>query len=347
MYSLIVGCGSLYCNEYRPKYLTGILFYLLGAGESGKSTLVKQMKIIHSDGFTKEELCSFRPTVMDNLLASMKYVLTGMGLLRINLESAKNKIYAQTILSSTTCFDSDFQMLSSISIALQALWQDRGVKLAVARGYEYQLNDSALYLFENMDRICSEKYTPTPTDVLRARVRTNGIIETNFRVNDTIITMLDVGGQRSQRRKWIYCFENVKALLYVVALSGYDMTLLEDQNVNRLEESLNLFSQIVNNIFFKESSFILLLNKLDLFREKILYSGRLLRHYFPDYKGKDFDVDSAALFIQHKFESRNLNSAKVIYPHYCTATDTANVQVVFQVVLDTVLKDNLVRVTLL
>lgn len=198
-----------------------------------------------------------------------------------------------------------------------------------------------------MDRICSEKYTPTPTDVLRARVRTNGIIETNFRVNDTIITMLDVGGQRSQRRKWIYCFENVKALLYVVALSGYDMTLLEDSNVNRLEESLNLFQQIVNNRFFKESSFILLLNKLDLFREKILYSGRLLRHYFPDYKGKDNDVDAAALFIQYKFETRNLNPAKVIYPHYCTATDTSNVQVVFQVVLNTVLRDNLARVTLL
>jgi nicotinamide riboside kinase len=63
-----------------------------GAGESGKSTLVKQMKIIHSDGFTKEELRSFRPTVMDNLLSSMKYVLTGMGLLRINLQSAKNKV---------------------------------------------------------------------------------------------------------------------------------------------------------------------------------------------------------------------------------------------------------------
>lgn len=64
---------------------------IVGAGESGKSTLVKQMKIIHSDGFTKEELRSFRPTVMDNLLSSMKYVLTGMGLLRINLQSAKNK----------------------------------------------------------------------------------------------------------------------------------------------------------------------------------------------------------------------------------------------------------------
>lgn len=42
-------------------------------------------------------------------------------------------------------------------------------------------------LFENMDRILDDNYIPTPTDVLRARVRTNGIIETNFRVNDTII----------------------------------------------------------------------------------------------------------------------------------------------------------------
>jgi len=42
-------------------------------------------------------------------------------------------------------------------------------------------------LFENMERICDEKYVPTPTDVLRARVRTNGIIETHFKINDIII----------------------------------------------------------------------------------------------------------------------------------------------------------------
>ncbi|GFT12802.1 guanine nucleotide-binding protein subunit alpha [Trichonephila clavipes] len=68
-----------------------IKILLLGAGESGKSTLVKQMKIIHSDGFTIDELKSFKPTVLDNILSSMKYVLTGMGILRINLENAKNK----------------------------------------------------------------------------------------------------------------------------------------------------------------------------------------------------------------------------------------------------------------
>lgn len=198
-----------------------------------------------------------------------------------------------------------------------------------------------------MDRIVDEKYVPTATDVLRARVRTNGIIETNFRVNDTIISMYDVGGQRSQRKKWVYCFEDVRAVLFVVSLSGYDMTLIEDPAVNRLEESLNLFEQIVNNRWFKEASFVIFLNKLDLFREKIMRTKRQMKIFFPDYGGPERDIDSAALFIQTKFLQRNHNDRKVICPHFTTATDTANVQTVFQVVMETVIKENLGNVTLL
>lgn len=182
--------------------------------------------------------------------------------------------------------------------------------------------------------------------------------------------MYDVGGQRSQRRKWVYCFEDVKAVLFIVALSGYDMTLLEDPSVNRLEESLNLFEQIVNNRWFKEASFVLFLNKLDLFREKIMSTSRHLRQFFPDYDGNEFcdcrcswarvyllcffflagpdrNIDQAALFIQKMFLQRNHNARRVICPHFTTATDTANVQTVFQVVMETVIKENLGNVTLL
>lgn len=123
------------------------------------------MKIIHADGFTHTELNSFRPTVLDNLLSSMKYVLAGMGLLRINLEHIRNKVYINTLLTSLmiqkplvfsfqthaknvlaaeSCFDMSFTVLPDVSASLQALWSDRGVRLAVARGYEYELNDSAL-----------------------------------------------------------------------------------------------------------------------------------------------------------------------------------------------------------
>jgi len=45
--------------------------------------------------------------------------------------------------------------------------------------------------------------------------------------------MVDVGGQRSERKKWIHCFENVTAIIFMVAANEYDMTLVEDGAVVR------------------------------------------------------------------------------------------------------------------
>ncbi|XP_041077526.1 guanine nucleotide-binding protein G(o) subunit alpha-like [Polyodon spathula] len=214
--------------EYAKQELNVVKILMLGAAESGKSTLVKQMKIIHSHGFTKQELISFKPAVLDNLLTSMKFVLHGMGVLRINLANNKNKVHAHSLLSCGRCFDEERMLFPFVAHALRCLWADLGVRVAAARGYEYELNDSALYFFDNMNRIISPEYVPTETDVLRVRLRTTGIIETQFKVNRLVFRMYDVGGQRTERRKWIGCFEEVRAVLFVVALSGYDMTLIED-----------------------------------------------------------------------------------------------------------------------
>ncbi|KAL3877273.1 hypothetical protein ACJMK2_035005 [Sinanodonta woodiana] len=287
------------------------------------------------------------PAVLDNLVSSMKYVLTGMGLLRINLENPKNKYHAQNILTCNTSFDSKHVIHPHLSVALKSLWQDKGVRIAVARGYEFELNDSAIYYFENMERIISPKFIPSEVDVLRARVRTTGIIETCFRINGAIFRMFDVGGQRSERRKWINCFDDVKAVLYVTALSAYDMCLLEDATVNRLEESLKLFRGICNNRFFTKASMVLFLNKVDLFQDKVKYSERHLRYFFPDFPGPDKDTDAAARYIQQLFMMQSLIPGKVIYSHFTTATDTSNIQVVFQVVMDSILRENLKAASIL
>ncbi|XP_047435332.1 guanine nucleotide binding protein (G protein) alpha v1 [Mugil cephalus] len=333
--------------ECAKREMNVVKILLLGAAESGKSTLVKQMKIIHSNGFTKQELTSFKPAVLDNLLTSMKFVLHGMGILRINLAYSRNKVHAHSVLSCGRCFDEEQVLFPFLSHALSCLWADQGVRAAAARGYEYELNDSALYFFENMPRITSADYVPTETDVLRVRLRTTGVIETQFKVSHLIFRMYDVGGQRTERRKWISCFEDVRAVLFVVSLSGYDMTLVEDPSMNRLQESMRLFSSICNNVFFRSTSVILFMNKIDLFQDKILHSGRHLRFYLPQFKGADCDVDSAARFIATTFVSLNNTPSKLIYHHFTTATDTSNIQVVFQVVMDTIIKENLEAVSLL
>lgn len=70
-------------------------------------------------------------------------------------------------------------------------------------------------------------------------------------------------------------------------------------------------------------------------------------HITGKFTGPDRDVDRGALFIQHKFVLRNSDSRKVLYPHFTTATDTANVRVVFQAIMEMVISENLGRVTLL
>ena len=61
------------------------------------------------------------------------------------------------------------------------------------------------------------------------------IIQIEFEYKSLVFNMFDVGGQRSQRKKWIHCFDDVDCVLFVSALSEYDQVLLEDSSVNRMQ----------------------------------------------------------------------------------------------------------------
>lgn len=58
--------------------------FLIGAGESGKSTIVKQMKIIHETGYSQEECEQYRPVVYSNTIQSLMAIIRAMGQLRID-----------------------------------------------------------------------------------------------------------------------------------------------------------------------------------------------------------------------------------------------------------------------
>lgn len=63
--------------------------------------------------------------------------------------------------------------------------------------------------------------------------------------------------------------------------------------------------------------------------------------------GPDHNVETAGSFIQDQFLGRNMNKGKIVYPHFTTATDTSNIKVVFKVVLDTIIRENLEAANLL
>ena len=145
--------------------------------------------------------------------------------------------------------------------------------------------------------------------------------------------MVDVGGQRSERRKWIHCFENVTSIIFLVALSEYDQ-------INRMEESKSLFKTIITYPWFQHSSVILILNKKDLLEEKIMHSH--LEDYFPEYDGPLRDAIAAREFILRMFVDLNPDTEKTIYSHFTCATnaDAENIRFVFAAVKDSILQQN-------
>ena len=67
--------------------------------------------------------------------------------------------------------------------------------------------------------------------------------------------MFDVGGQRSERKKWIHCFEGVTAIIFIVAMSEYDLTLVEDQEMVGIKS----FDRLLRNILMILSNWIFFL----------------------------------------------------------------------------------------
>lgn len=324
---------------------------LLGSGESGKSTIVKQMKIIHKNGFSETEAHEYKPFVYKNVLDCVKNVINAIFELQPDLVAPQGAEVEtegsthvldyqelQDIMGYDLSVSADEVFSSSIADKIQRLYGHSEVLefMKVHQGHFY-LVDSTGYFLSNISRIASPGYVPTQEDILRTRKKTSGIFDFRFEMGGLNIHMFDVGGQRSERKKWIHCFDNVTLIIFCVALSEYDQVLLEENTQNRLEESLTLFDSVVNSRWFSRTSVVLFLNKIDVFANKLPYSP--LENYFPDYNGGD-NINKAVKYILWRFTQVNRSGIN-IYPHVTQATDTSNIQLVFAAVKETILENTL------
>ncbi|KAM6948971.1 guanine nucleotide-binding protein G(olf) subunit alpha isoform 1-T1 [Aplochiton taeniatus] len=331
-------------KELKREYKQTHRLLLLGAGESGKSTIVKQMRILHVNGFNAEEKKQKIQDIRKNVKDAIVTIVSAMSTLipPVPLANPEDQFRIDYIKSIAPL--SDFDYTQEFFDHAKKLWDDEGVKACFERSNEYQLIDCAQYFLDRIDSVRQSEYTPTDQDLLRCRVLTSGIFETRFQVDKVNFHMFDVGGQRDERRKWIQCFNDVTAIIFVVASSSYNMVIREDNNTNRLREALDLFRSIWNNRWLRTISVILFLNKQDMLAEKVLAGKSKIEDYFPEYArytipneatpepGEDPKVTRAKFFIRDEFlriSTASGDGRHYCYPHFTCAVDTENIRRVF------------------
>lgn len=203
-----------------------------------------------------------------------------------------------------------------------------GVKMCFEKRNKFQISDSAEYFLDALDRVKEEDYNPTREDIVRVRLKTVGVHEYNFNIRGQSFLMVDVGGQRGERRKWISSFENVQSVIFLTAISEYDQVLAEtEEEDNRLLESLQLFETIMRYPWFRHAAVIVFFNKMDLFEKKILTSN--LEEYFP-YEGPKKDVKFAKGYIKQMFSEVYGSREQALSTHFTCATDTNAMGKIFE-----------------
>uniref|UniRef100_A0A3Q3GRD9 G protein subunit alpha 13 n=1 Tax=Labrus bergylta TaxID=56723 RepID=A0A3Q3GRD9_9LABR len=312
------------CLSREKTYVKRLVkILLLGAGESGKSTFLKQMRIIHGQDFDQQAREDFRATIYSNVIKGIRVLVDAREKLHIPWGDPDNQQSAKMAsgLLETPVFLRYFP-------AIKALWADSGIQNAYDRRREFQLD-----------------YLPTQQDILLARKPTKGIHEYDFEIKNVPFKMVDVGGQRSERRRWFECFDSVTSILFLVSSSEYDQVLMEDRQTNRLRESLDIFETIVNNRVFVNVSIILFLNKTDLLEEKV--KNVALKDYFSEYTGPEHSLPEIQAFMVECFRAKRRDATqKPLYHHFTTAINTENIRLVFRDVKDTILHDNLKQLML-
>lgn len=308
---------------------------LLGPGESGKSTIFKQMKILYGKPASEEERKHYTRVIYNNTVSAISILVQQAGIWGWG-DEIKDK-EAVAILNEAGEVPVIDEKLGG---AIKALWNDDVVQKTWQRRNEFQVVDSMIYFFNKIDDLMKDSYLATENDYLYTRVRSTDVVKATYEIDGGIFEWYDVGGQRTERRKWIHCFSDVTALIFVAALSEYDQMLFEHLETNRIKEALSLFEDVCKLQYFDDSSIILFLNKHDLFLEKIKTHpiGRV--PLWSDFRGGT-DTQAGIDYFKQKFLVRAKRSNKTVYVHLTTATNTNNIKFVFECARDIILKKSL------
>lgn len=143
-------------------------------------------------------------------------------------------LFSDTFLKILDMF-ADFSIERTALHKVPTLWKQKSIQKSYrCRNTIFHIPEITHWL-DDMSRIFDEDYMPNELDVLCSRVKTTGIVYSEFLENGYNVELIDVGSERNERKKWFSCFDQVTDLLYIVGADEFDMLCYEDNETNRLQ----------------------------------------------------------------------------------------------------------------
>ncbi|TFK49602.1 G-protein alpha subunit [Heliocybe sulcata] len=235
------------------------------------------------------------------------------------------------------------RMLDASKDDIKELWDHPTVRRMIARR-KLRLEEWTEFFLSDISRIAEPGYVPTVDDILHARIQTMGVAEHTFDVDlhgkSVTWHLFDVGGARGQRHSWIPYFDDANAIIFVAPISAFDQYLEEDPRTNRIDDSLQLFTQICSNPLLKKVHLVLFLNKTDVLQAK-LASGLRVSKYITSYGDRPNEYEPVVAYFRAHFlnvHKKNNENKRVLYTHLTNVTDTLATQSIIANVRDSIFR---------
>lgn len=197
-------------------------------------------------------------------------VIVGMQALIKKAKSLDSPWVDETLLDSCAIVERlDHTIKAEEATHLERLWLSAKLQEAWLLRDTFTVGDNLEHFMKQLEDLVAPDFYPTVLDFVQAEARTTGKAECEVMIKGRPVTLVDVGGQRCERRKWRHYFDQVSCVVFIVNLNSYNRMLYEDHTQNRLLEDLDCFEEVVNTDSFKNTPFFLIFNFRDLFQHKI------------------------------------------------------------------------------
>jgi len=317
----------------------------LGVGGCGKTTFIKQMKIIHGVPWVPSELQNFTKVIRSNYINGLQDALEIAKKLGLTIEDEETAEQICSYRARTA------DLSPEVIETLKKLYQEPAIQ-EVMQNYTHQLPVTHFsYFWDNIDRVVQENYIPTDDDILRARIRTSGSNSSTIYLDKNFFEFIDVGGQKPERAKWEFVISENKfaAVIYFVATDEYDvMDDEKDFDRSKIDISRFIFNELVNSQVVTDGvPIILFLNREDLLEKRLLAPQGFLsfKESFPEYLGPN-DIRKALEYIKNYFLSVIKDNNKTIKYHYTCALDRDGMVVVWKIIRDFLVEQALIEIGL-